>query len=348
MNTIPPSAAPPAAGAVPVVGQPGQVRPLLILFGLWTVMLAFPWVAASTYMVGLGVMFFINLLLIASLNLIMGYCGQISLCHSGFFGLGAYVSGVLSAKYGISALIGIPCAMALTALAALLVGLPALRLRGHYLAMATLGFNAILSVLFVELVDFTGGPNGLTGVEPISVGGFALDSDIRFFYLAWAIGLIVMWGILNLTRSRIGRAMNSLAGSEIGAASLGVNTQWLKTAIFVISATLAALAGALYVHFTQFASPETFSFFASVLMVVMVAVGGWGKYWGPLFGALIFTVVPEMLQAFHDLELFSFGLGMIVVLIFFPSGIAGFLERFGRRKAAAGIDAVTARRATNG
>ncbi len=346
MNTTPPRAAAPFAGAIPVAPAVGPARPLPILLALWAVMLVFPWVAPSGYLVGLGVMFFINLILISSLNLIMGYCGQISLCHSGFFGLGAYVSGVLSAKYGISALIGIPCAMALTALAALLVGLPALRLRGHYLAMATLGFNAILSVLFVELVDFTGGPNGLTGVEPIGIGGFALDGEVRFFYLAWALGLVVMWGILNLTRSRIGRAMNSLAGSEIGAASLGVDTQWLKTAIFVISATLASLAGTLYVHFTQFASPETFNFFASVLMVVMVAVGGWGKYWGPLFGALIFTVVPEMLQAFHDLELFSFGLGMIVVLIFFPSGVAGFLERFGQRSPAAGR--IAAGRSANG
>jgi len=303
-----------------------------ILFGLWLVFLLFPWVAPNGYIVGLGVMFCINLILVASLNLIMGYCGQISLCHGGFFGLGAYVSGVLSSKYGMPGLIDIFCAMALTAFSALLVALLTLRLRGHYLAMATLGFNAILSVLFVELVGLTGGPNGLSGVNPIHIFGLPFGTDRWFFYLAWMVSLLVMWGILNLVGSRVGRAITSLADSEIGAASLGINTYGLKVMVFVLSASLAALAGSLYVHYTQFASPETFNFFASVLLVMMVAVGGWGKYWGPLFGALVFTVIPELLQSFHDLQLLIFGVGMIAVLMFVPGGIAGMLERLWRRR----------------
>src|SRR3546814_15400866 len=124
--------------------------------------------------------------------------------------------------------------------------------------MATLGFNAILSVLFVELVGLTGGPNGLSGVDSFSIFGLAFDSDKWFFYLAWAVSLLLMWGILNLVRSRIGRAITSLADSEIGAASLGINTYGLKVAVFVLSASLAALAGSLYVHYTRFVSPEPF------------------------------------------------------------------------------------------
>lgn len=316
-----------------------------LLLMLWGLFLLFPLAAPNSYAVGLAVMFCINLMLIASLNLLMGYCGQISMCQAGFFGLGAYVSGVLSAKYGIGALIGIPVALLFACIAALLIALPVLRLRGHYLAMATLGFNAILSVLFVELVDLTGGPNGLSGVEPITLAGFAVDTDRRFFYLAWAAGLLLMWGILNLTRSRIGRAMISVAGSEIGAASLGINAYALKVMIFVLCAAIAALAGTFYVHFNQFASPETFSFSASVLLLVMVAVGGWGKYWGPLFGALVYTVAPELLRAFHDVELLLFGLGMIVVLMFFPGGLAGLAQGLRRRmgRAARASDAVAAK-----
>lgn len=321
-----PSKEPAGRGSVRAAGCGRDLRILLLL---WAVLLLFPWLAPSSYVVGLGVMFFINLILVASLNLLMGYCGQISLCHSGFFGLGAYVSGVLSARYGVPVALSMPCALLLTALAAFLVGMPALRLRGHYLAMATLGLNAILSVLFVELVDITGGPNGLSNVPALDVAGFGLDTDLRFFYFAWAIGLFVMWGILNLVHSRMGRAMSSLVDSEIGAASLGVDTRALKVAVFTLSATLAALAGTLYVHYTQFASPETFNFSASVLMVVIVAVGGWGKYWGPLFGALVFTAVPEILLAFPDVQLLVFGLGMIVVLVCFPGGIAGACERLG-------------------
>src|SRR3546814_13319062 len=134
-----------------------------------------------------------------------------------------------------------------------------------------------------------------------------------------------MWVGLILVRSRIGRAITSLADSEIGAASLGINSCGLKVAVFVLSASLAALAGSLYVHYTRFVSPETFNFFASVLLVMMVAVGGWGKYWGPFFGALVFTVIPEFLQSFNDLQLFIFGPGNIVVRVFVAGVMAGMV-----------------------
>src|SRR5512146_1886105 len=136
---------------------------------LWIVFLAWPFVAPNEDVLSLGVMFFINLVLVASLNLVLGYAGQISLCHGAFFGLGAYVSGVLSVRYGISPAVGMAAAIVGTTIAAVLIGLPTLRLRGHYLAMGTLGFNAILTVLFNELVPITGGPNGLAGIAPLSI-----------------------------------------------------------------------------------------------------------------------------------------------------------------------------------
>ena len=137
---------------------------------LWLVLLAMPFAAPNDYLVSLANLFLINVILIASLNLLMGYGGQISLGHAGFFGLGAYVSGILSAKLGLSAWIGLPAAMLTTGLAALVIGIPVLRLRGLYLSMATLGWNAILVVLFNRLVELTGGPNGLLGVAPFSIG----------------------------------------------------------------------------------------------------------------------------------------------------------------------------------
>lgn len=297
------------------------------LFGVvWAILLVFPLIAPNDYIVSLGAFFFINLILIASLNLVMGYCGQISLCHGAFFGLGAYASGVLAAKFDVSPWLGIIAAMGLASFSALIIGLPALRLKGHYLAMATLGFNAIMSVLFNELVSLTGGPNGLTGVPPFSVGGFDIANDTRFFYLAWAFAGVIMLLIYNLINSRVGRGMRTLATSEIAAASLGIDTFRYKLKIFVVSATMAGLAGAMYVHFINFASPETFNFFTSVFLVVMVALGGWGSYWGPLFGALIYTAVPELLRAFKDLEIFVFGLSMVLVLLFFPDGVAGAIK----------------------
>jgi len=300
---------------------------------VWLVFAAWPFVAPNDYLTSLGVAFFINLLLIAGLNLVTGYGGQISLCQAGFFGLGAYVSGVLAVKAGWPAWIGLFAAPLGTALSALVIGLPALRLRGHYLAMATLGFNAILTVLFVELVPLTGGPNGLAAIPPIAIGPLVLDSASRFFWLAWLAGGVLMALLAALVASRMGRALRAVEGSETAAASMGIDPFRTKLAAFVLSAAIAGVAGSLYAHFNQYASPDTFGFSASVLLVVMVALGGWGHYWGPVFGAALYTAVPELLRRFHDAELLVFGAGMVVVLLFLPEGLAGLGEARRRRGA---------------
>jgi branched-chain amino acid transport system permease protein len=289
---------------------------------LWPALLALPLVAPNNYFVSLGVLYLINVILIASLNLLMGYAGQISLSHGAFYGLGAYASGVLGAKYGVSPWLGLLASVAISAGAALLIGLPSLRLRGHYLAMATLGFNAIVSVLFVELYWLTGGPNGLIGVPSISLFGWRINTDRSFYFLAWFASGLVMLLILNLIDSRVGRALRALSTSELAASCMGVDTFRTKLAVFVLTAVMASLAGFLYVHHISFASPESFNFGASVMLVVMVALGGTGSVWGPLLGAAMFTVLPEALRAFDNLEILLFGVSMVVVLLFFPGGLA--------------------------
>lgn len=320
--------------ALPLASSPLRERSLRIrhVAVVWLLLAAWPLVAGNDYVLSLGIFFFINLLLLGGLNLVMGYGGQISLCQAGFFGLGAYLSGVLSVRWGVPPAIGALAAMAGAALSAFVIGLPALRLRGHYLSMATLGFNAILSVLFNELVSVTGGPNGLSGVPPIALFGFAFDTPARFFWLAWLGGFAVMLLVASLLASRAGRALRAVSGSEVAADSMGIDPFRSKLAAFMASAVAAGLAGALYVHFNQYASPETFSFSASVLLVVMVAIGGWGRFWGPLFGAAVFTAVPELLRRIQDAELLVFGAGMVVVLLFLPGGIASLAARLGRRK----------------
>ena len=313
-----------------VFSPSAQARKRIRFVGVvWLLFAAWPFIAGNDYILSLGVFFFINLLLIGGLNLVMGFGGQISLCQAGFYGVGAYVSGVLSVKYGVPPIAGVAIATAGAALSALIIGLPALRLRGDYLAMATLGFNAILTVLFNELSSLTGGPNGLASIPPIAIAGFTFDNASRFFWLSWIAGGAMMLMLALLLASRAGRALRAVAGSEIAAGSMGVDPFRVKLRAFMLSAAFAGLGGALYAHFNQYASPETFSFATSVLLVVMVALGGWGHYWGPLFGAIVFTAVPELLRKFHDAELLVFGAGMIVVLLFLPSGIAG-LGKFSR------------------
>jgi branched-chain amino acid transport system permease protein len=303
---------------------------------IWLALLAIPFVAPNAYVVSLANLALINLILVASLNLLMGYGGQISLSHAGFFGLGAYASGILNVKVGLSPWLGLPAAALIGAAAAFVVGLPALRLRGHYLAMATLGWNAILVVLFNQLVGLTGGPNGLLGVQAFSLFGIKLDTEPRAFPVVWLISLLVMLAILNLLRSRIGRALRAVATNELGADAVGVDSFRTKLIVFVLSAAMAAIAGSLYVHVNQYASPETFSVATSILLIVVVAIGGAGSYWGPLLGALTYTALPQLLLDYEDAELMLFGLGMLVVLILLPGGLASVPAAVARRFTAKG------------
>ena len=296
-------------------------RSLLLLFFL--ALLPIPLIGFNDYVVSLGTSFLINLILIASLNVLIGYCGQISLGHAGFYGLGAYAAGMLSAKLGLNPWFGLPVACLVSAFAALVIGIPALRLRGHYLAMATLGFNAILAVLFDQLVSWTGGPNGLLGVKPLALGNFALSSQARIFPLVWLCAGLVMLALLNLIQSRVGRAIRAIATSQIAAQSLGIDAFRYKLIVFVLTAAMAGLAGSLYVESNLYASPESFGFSPSILLVAMVALGGWGRHGGAILGALIYTGAPELLRSFQDAQLLIFGAGMIAVLLFFPGGLAG-------------------------
>jgi branched-chain amino acid transport system permease protein len=297
---------------------------------IWLALLSVPLLAPNAYVLSLVNLALINLILIAGLNLLMGFGGQISLGQAGFFGLGAYASGILNAKLGVNAWLALPAATLIAGAAACIIGLPALRLRGPSLSMATLGWNAILVVLFNQLVDLTGGPNGLLGVKPFSLMSFKLDTDVRAFPLVWLVSLLVMLAILNLLHSRIGRALRAVATNELGADAIGIDSFRTKLLAFTLCAAFAGLAGSLYVHINQYASPETFGISPSILLIVMVAVGGSGSYWGPVFGALIYTLLPQLLLGYEDAELMLFGLGMLIVLIAFPGGLARVPEAIAR------------------
>lgn len=318
--------------------RPKRVGTRVLLLLLWLVLLPVPALAPNAYVVSLANVALVNLILIASLNLLMGNCGQISIGHAGFFGLGAYCSGIMGIRSGLPALLGLPAAMIVTGLVALLIGLPALRLRGHALAMVTLGWNAIIIVLLNTMVSWTGGPNGLLGVPPFVLGPWAMPDDVAVYPLVWACAGATMVLTLHLRESRIGRAMRAVADSELGAAALGVDTFRTKLVVFVIAGALAGMAGSLYVHINQFASPETFGVQTSILLLVMVAVGGAGSFWGPVLGAIVYTAVPQLLLGYDDFELLLFGVALLIVLIACPGGLTAIpaaLTRIRRRPAAA-------------
>ncbi len=260
-------------------------------------------------------------LLVVGLNLLLGYAGQISLGHAAFFGLGAYASGILTATCGINPWLALLAGLALSGLAAFLIGIPALKLRGYYLAMATLGFGIIVYIVFVQAQGLTGGPSGLHGIPSLSLGGFPLNTPERLYLLIWiSVGLILALSA-NLVDSRAGRAIRALHDSEAAAASLGVDTARLKLKVFVLSALYASLAGSYYAHTLNFIAPSSFTFMFSIKLVTMVVLGGMASIWGSLLGAAVLTVLPELLTVFHDYEVIIFGGILMVVMIFLPRGL---------------------------
>ena len=308
-----------------------RVSRWLPLVAFLAVVGAVPAVSPNAYALNVLGFIGINVLLATGLNLLMGYAGQVSLGHAGFWGLGAYISGVLTARFGWPPLPAAALAVSGTCLVAFGVGLPTLRLKGHYLAMATLGTGVILQVLFVQCASLTGGPSGLVDVPNFSVGPFEVRTPLQNYYLIWSCVAIGLVGALNLSMSRIGRALNAIKGSEVAAECAGVPTHEYKVAVFVLSAAYAAVAGTLYVHFINFVAPEPFGFMGSVLLLTMVVVGGIGTFWGPVIGGSLMTVLPEYLRAYEGLEVLLYGLILVLVMMFVPQGFASLFRWLPRR-----------------
>ena len=263
----------------------------------------------------------LNTIVVVGLNLLIGFAGQISLGHAAFYGLGSYFSGILTVNYGFPLWPAMIIGMLATGSIAYLVGYPSLKLKGHYLVMATLGFSIIVYILMGELEYFTGGHDGLIGIPPLSIGGIEFDTDLKNFYLIWAFVFVSMLVARNLLNSRVGRALRAIHGSEVAANSLGVNTANYKVKVFVLSAMFASISGSLYAHYITFISPSTYDFYYSIQVVSMVIVGGMGSLWGSLFGAALLTSISEAFHIAKQYHVIAYGLFLSLVLIFLPDGI---------------------------
>jgi branched-chain amino acid transport system permease protein len=297
--------------------------------------LLFPVLIPNPYYLNVANIIGLNTIIVVGLNLLIGYAGQISLGHAAFYGLGAYFSGVLTVTYNVSPWLAMIIALVVTGLLALLIGIPTLKLQGHYLVMATLGFNLIVNIIIIQWDRVTGGPSGFPGIPNLSIAGWPLDTDRRMYYLIWAFALASIIFSLNLVRSRVGRGFRAVHGSEIAASSLGVRTDRYKVKVFVLSALYASLAGSLYAHYLTFISPKTFDIFFSVELVTMVIVGGMGNVWGALFGAIFLTSLPNVLHFFDEYKDIFYGLILVIILIFLPEGVVVAVRNrliAGRRK----------------
>jgi branched-chain amino acid transport system permease protein len=316
----------------------------LMVWGLALVLALTPLVMRNPYNLGLLNLIGLYVIVTLGLNLFIGFAGQISLGHAAFFGLGAYGSAILTATYGMPAWPAMAVTAAGLALIALVLGIPTLRLTGHYLAMATLGFNYVVESIFVEWDKVTGGPSGLSGVPPLSLGGLTFDTDLKFHYLVWAFALVALTLCLNLVRSGVGRGLAALAQDEVAAAALGVNVRRAKISVFVLSAVLASVAGSLYAHYYGYVNPDAFSVFKSLDLVIMVVVGGLGSVWGTLFGASFITMLPHWLGFLETYTDIIHGVILVVILVFLPQGfVSGLVDIMRTRWARRGLAASSGR-----
>jgi branched-chain amino acid transport system permease protein len=273
------------------------------------------------YIVNVLVFVGIYTILAVALNLLLGLAGQISLGQAAFFGLGAYISGVLTATHAANPWVAMVIAVIAVGAIAFVLGFPILKLKGHYLAMATLGMGIIVYIIFNETVDITGGPSGLSGIPNLSICGVVFNTDMKNYYLVWSFAMATILLSLNLSASRIGRALRAIHDSEVAARILGVNVRLLKVQIFTVSGIFSALAGSLYAHTVQFISPASFGFNVSIELLTMVIIGGLGSIYGSFLGAAILTLLPELFRTFQDYDIVVYGTVLIVMTMFMPGGL---------------------------
>ncbi len=272
----------------------------------------------------------LNAAVCIGLNLLIGYAGQISLGHAGFFALGAYASAILTARYGVPGLVAMLLGAVGTGLLAFAVARPILKLRGHYLAMATLGLGFIISIVLTRELWLTGGPDGVQ-VPALFIGTWRASGLETWYWIAGGAMVLSAWLALNLIDSGIGRALRALHGSEVASETLGIDTTRYKVMVFVLSAVIAALVGSLFAHAERFVTPQEAGFLRSIEFVTMVVLGGMASTFGAVVGAVILTVLPQAVATFQDFKHIVFGAILILVMIFMPKGLvptlAGLLRR---------------------
>lgn len=260
------------------------------------------------------------------LNLTVGYAGQMSIGHAAFLGIGAYTAAILI-KAGASFWLVTPLAALNCFVVGLVIGFPALRVQHHYLAFATLGFNMLVYLFFRNEEWLTGGTFGISGIQRPAFFGFSLDAPLRFFYftlLSTILLAAVLWWII---RSPWGRAFAALRDNPIRAESLGVNIMAYTLLAFAIGAAFAGIAGAYFAALVQFIEPGPFHLVTSLMMLLMVIVGGSGRFFGPMLGAAIVILLPEWLRVLKDWYLVMFGLAVVAMMIWLPGGLLSIPER---------------------
>jgi ABC-type branched-subunit amino acid transport system permease subunit len=314
------------AAAAGTATSAGVLRAIaaILLAGGGACLLAFGW-AGSSFARFVIEMMLINAIATIGVNIGMGFCGLVSIGHAGFAAIGAYVCTLLMLHWDIPYLVALPLGAVAAALTGVAIGVPALRLSPLYIAMVTFGFGQAVNYLIVNWIEVTRGPNGIT-VPEVTWLGAAMSAD-GLFALVVGLFAVLFWLSWNIRRTRLGRAFMAVRDSTIAAQSMGIPVARYKTIAFGLSAFYGGVAGGLYAAVSGFINPEAFTFGVSISYVTMCVVGGLGTLIGPLVGALLLTLLPELLRPLAEYKEFMTGIILLAFMVLMPGGLVGLIGR---------------------
>ncbi len=321
-----------------------SIHPLLPWFVAFLFLLTLPKIVQNNYQVYLINYSCIMIILATGLNIVKGFCGQVTVGHVALYAVGAYTSAILSTKLGMPFWICLPLAVVAAVIAGAIVGIPSLRLEGAYLALATLAFAQAVEV-YIRVTSFLGAASGIGGIRPPEFFGIVLKTYPSYFYLVMPIMLVAVYASFAILRSATGRAFMAVREDPLSAAATGVNVKRYKITAFMLSAVYAGVAGSLYAHMVPgYVHPNNFTVIEMVTVLLMVVLGGIGNVWGGIIGAIIVTIVADLTRDFYFYQLLLFGLVIVGTVLFMPKGIGGIIDRyFVSRRFVAARDATTQR-----
>ncbi len=294
------------------------------LLGTLLVLLAvFPFVFTSSYILRIAITVLMFIVLSLSLNLLIGYLGQMSMGHAAFWGIGAYTAAILSTKLNVSSLGTFLAAMLVAGVFGLLLGLPVLKLKGYYLTVVTLGFCEIIRLVELNWMDLTRGSLGIAGIPPLNFFGKAFKSSRSVYFIALLLVIFTVYLVHSIINSRIGLAIMAIRDDDVAAASIGIHVFVYKVMVFIIAGMLAGLAGAFYAHYISFIDPSGFTTGQSMELVILAIFGGLGSIPGAILGATILTVLPETMRALMEYRGMIYGIIIVVMMLVKPDGLLG-------------------------
>ena len=308
-----------------------RTHPLLpwALAGL--ALLPLPWILSTLlndYYVYLANRICIFILLAVGLNIVKGFCGQVTVGHVGLYAIGAVTAAVLALNFGWPFWMTLPAAIVVAGLAGVIVGIPSFRLEGAYLALATLGLGESVRIM-IAVTPYLGSSTGLGGIPPPGLFGFQFDSFARFFYLAMPLALLGIYLSFAILRSATGRAFQAIREDTIAAAASGVHVRKYKLLAFVLSAMYAGCAGALFAHMPPgYIHHNNFTIIEMVTLLLMVVLGGLGHVWGAVIGAIVVTIIYDLTLDYYFYQPLIFGASIVLLVVFIPSGIGGVIDRY--------------------